>query len=170
MENGIFDNIEDWGRVLDRLEDLKRRGELEDHEPGLVRILRYRDNWRLREYVLEAARDLKRCSASLVAAVLDILRDEDLYYEVRVLAAEALPALVRARESAAGEGAPGERAAQQAGTQRSAGRQGEARDELSRSERKAIVEAIVETLKSLLGSSQVPVMHQAIRRVLPTIE
>ncbi len=90
-----FGNLAEWGRLLDRLERLAQARELDSHQEGLLRLLRYRDNWRLREAALEAVCMLRQPSEGIVHEVLKIMTDESLYYEVRVLAAEALGALIQ---------------------------------------------------------------------------
>lgn len=52
MDSDIFGNLMDWGLVLDKLDDLKKSEKLHKHQADLIRILRYRNNWRLRETVL----------------------------------------------------------------------------------------------------------------------
>ena len=54
MTQDVFGNLKDWGAVLDKLEDLSRAGALGEHQGALIRILRYNDNWRLREAALDA--------------------------------------------------------------------------------------------------------------------
>jgi hypothetical protein len=140
MQRDDFGNLEEWGRVLTRLEQLTRDGGLDAHQPGLVRLLRYPDNWRLREAALEACRTLRDPTEPLVSAVLRIMIDGGLYHEVRVLAAEALTQLLPA-------------------TRRSA---------LGRN--RALEGQVIEQMHALLDAPHPPVLHQAIRRVLPTIE
>lgn len=89
MENMMHD-LNDWGNVLDRLSAIKKNGHLEHHQRDLVRMLKYRGNWRLREAALEAARQIKTPAASLIAAILNIILDDNLYCEVRVLSCNTL--------------------------------------------------------------------------------
>ena len=97
MSGDVFGNLREWGEVPERLRQLSESGSLSEHEAGLVRILRYRENWRLREMVLRVLDDLESPSDNVLSAVLDILTDETLYREVRVLAAEKLAHLVGKR-------------------------------------------------------------------------
>lgn len=90
MPGDSFGSLLEWGHVLGRLDDCRRRGTLDDEQEGLLRILRYPHNWRLREATLEAIRDLKTPSEAILHEVRTIAEDESLYYEVRVLAAETL--------------------------------------------------------------------------------
>ena len=136
----LFGNLTEWGRVLEQLEELKTADSLEDHQAGLVRILRYRDNWRLREWVLQAVRNMKHHSREFIQAIVAILLDEELYQEVRILAAEGLGAWLRIKSSSTAESTP------------------------------ELELHVVECLQKVLTSPQPPVIHQAIRRVLPTAE
>lgn len=90
MDKNIFGNLTDWGVVLDQIEALRKSRSLDAHQTELVRILRYRDNWKLREAVLECLKDLKRPNVDLANAVWDIMMDETVYYEQRILAADSL--------------------------------------------------------------------------------
>lgn len=140
MHKDGFGNLEEWGRVLTQLEQLRQDRRLDEHQDGLVRLLRYPDNWRLREAALEFARDVRQPTEPLVTAVLQILTNEDLYYEVRVLAAEALAALLPAAWT---------------------GRDGRNRE---------LEQRALEHMHALLDATHPPVLHQAVQRVLPTIE
>lgn len=90
MSDDIFGNLTDWGSVMDTIEGLRERRKLDGHQEGLTRILRYRDNWRLREIALDCVKEVSKPSDELLHAVLAIMMDEDIYYEARVMAAEAL--------------------------------------------------------------------------------
>lgn len=140
MQRDDFGNLDEWGRAVSQLEQLRRDRRLDEHQDDLVRLLRYPDNWRLREAALESAREIKQPKESLVTAVLQILTNEDLYYEARVLAAEALANLL-----------PAARAAQD-------GR------------KPALEQRAIEQMHALLDAAHPPVLHQAVQRVLPTIE
>ena len=135
-----FGNLREWGRVIEQISGLKDAGTLNEHQEGLVRILRYRENWRLRETVLEVVREVKSPSVEFVFGVSAVLTDSGLYGEVRVLAAEALGELLRNRKET--EGNAGVR----------------------------IECEIVEQMKRILDSPGAPVLHDAIRRVLVRID
>lgn len=93
MTRDIFGNLRDWGPVLDQLTELRSKRILDNHQEGLVRILRYRDNWRLRETALEYARDLATPSDDLLRQILAIVVDHDTYYEMRIMAVQTLAIL-----------------------------------------------------------------------------
>ena len=90
MTNDIFGNLMNWYSVMDTLNELRERGELDEHQAGLIRILNYRENWQLREYVLNCVKDISAPSDELLQVIQGIMMDEDLYPEVRNMASEAL--------------------------------------------------------------------------------
>jgi hypothetical protein len=135
-----FGNLMEWGRVLEEIDRLRISRELDEHQEGLVRVLRYRANWRLREAALKAATEMDAPGETLLSAALEIMVDESLYHEVRVLAAEALASgLARAQE--------------------------QKRHDLDDLKQRA-----VEHIHELLNSTQAPVVRQGVRLVLSTIE
>ena len=93
MSSDIFGNLMDWDQAMEKLNHLQRTKKLNEHQPGLVRIMRYRDNWRLRETVLNYAKDITHPSYNLLKEVLNIVMDENVYYDARILAANALASL-----------------------------------------------------------------------------
>ncbi len=139
MNGDAFGNLEEWGRVMNQLDCLKRSHELDRHQNGLIRLLRYRENWRLREAALECVRDLTHPSQGILCETLLIMMDEDLYYEVRILAAEALGELMKMVSTPTDTWPAGLR------------------------------QRVTEQMHVLLDSHQPPIMHQAVRRSLPTI-
>jgi hypothetical protein len=90
MQPDPFGNLRDWGPVLELICQLADENKLCECQPGLTRILRYRDNWRLREEVLNRIGKINNPDNTLVLQVLDIITDENLYYEVRILACETM--------------------------------------------------------------------------------
>lgn len=140
MPRNDFGNLEEWGRVLSQLAQLEHDQALDEHQDGLVRLLRYGDNWRLREAALEAVGHVKRPSETLISEVLRIMTNEHLYHEARVLAADALARLIAAaRES------------------------GHARC-------RALEQQAIDQMHALLDAPHPPILRQAVQRVLPTIE
>ena len=90
MQPDPFGNLREWGPVLELICQLSDESKLSECQPGLTRILRYRDNWRLREEVLNRIGKINKPDNTLVLQVLDIITDENLYYEVRILACETM--------------------------------------------------------------------------------
>ena len=95
MEQDPFGNLTDWGPVLDTLGELADSGRLAECQPGLIRILRFKGNWRLREEVLKRIGEIKAPSRELVLQVLAILADDNIYYDARIMAGDALVQLLK---------------------------------------------------------------------------
>lgn len=140
MDARALDNLEEWGRVLEELAHLRRDRIVDQYQNELLRLLRYQDNWRMRETALEVLREVQKPSEPLVEETCRIMMNEGLYYHARVLAAEALAAM-------------GERLA----TNREP-RSAELRQQVSKQ------------MQELLDSQQPPVLHQAVRRILPSMK
>lgn len=97
MPRDIFDDLTDWGRVLAELASLRDKGLLDEHQAGLARLIRYRDNWRLREEALKCAAHITQANDLLIADSLNVLVDQDLALSTRILAARALGHLLPRR-------------------------------------------------------------------------
>ena len=95
MKHDPFGNLRDWGPVLELFDELADSGQLGPYQPGLIRILRYKGNWRLREAVLMRVGEIETPSSELVLEVLSILADDNIYYDVRILAGDALTKLLK---------------------------------------------------------------------------
>lgn len=95
MQPDPFGNLRDWGPVLELVCQLADENKLSECQPGLTRILRYRDNWRLREETLNRIGKINNPDHTLILQVLDIITDENLYYEVRILACETMMELLK---------------------------------------------------------------------------
>jgi hypothetical protein len=97
MQKDVFGDLRKWGQVLELLTELKASRQLDEHQHGLARILRYRRNWQLTERALTYASDIGQSSDILLAEVLRILASPEVYLEARVLAAGALGNLIPRR-------------------------------------------------------------------------
>lgn len=95
MKKDPFGNLTDWGQVLDNLGELADSRRLAECQPGLIRILRFKGNWRLREEVLRRVGEIKTPSRELVLEVLAILADDNIYYDARIMAGDALIKLLK---------------------------------------------------------------------------
>ena len=98
METINLGNLMDWGQVVEKLKELKKGKRLDDCQEELVRVLQYRDNWRLREIALEYIRDVQNPTDDLLLCTLNIIIDNKIYYDARILATKALAELA-VRES-----------------------------------------------------------------------
>lgn len=94
MERDTLGNLEQWGRALEQLDEWKRAGQLDGHQVDLLWLLRFRGNWRLREAALEMLASLHVPAPELICQACDIMMNESLYREVRILAAEAVTAML----------------------------------------------------------------------------
>jgi len=94
MQSDIFGNLMEWGDVLVKLEGLRSSKTLDEHQSGLVRILRYPRNWRLREAALKAVREINQPSQELLKETLNIALNEEVYLEARKMAVDALADLM----------------------------------------------------------------------------
>ena len=95
MKQDPFGNLTDWGAALDTLEELAATNTMFECQPGLIRILRFKGNWRLREEVLKRVGNIQTPSTDLFYQVLAILADDNVYYDARVIAGEALSAMLK---------------------------------------------------------------------------
>ena len=140
MDADIFGNLTDWGQVIETLDRLKELKQLDRHQAGLTRILRYRDNWRLRETVLKYIKHLAEPTDELVQEVVNITMDEDIYLDMRILAVDALSHLIplRIRE-----------------------------DDIRGRE---LVGIAIEKMNKLLKSPQAPIFHEAITKSLERLK
>lgn len=139
MENNTFGNLKDWSPVLEQMETLAKSGKLGDCQNELIRVLRYNDNWRLREAAIEHLSDIKNPSPELIDEVYAIMMREDLYYDVRILAAYALGKIFSGSSKKAKSG---ETSVNQKGVK------------------------VIDGMKRLLEDPQPPVLHKAIRMSL----
>jgi hypothetical protein len=94
VEKDPFGNLLEWSAVLDQLNELEQKGKLAEFQPGLIRILRFRGNWRLRETVLKLITKIETPDTQLCVEVLNIIMDDNIYYEARILASEALQQMI----------------------------------------------------------------------------
>ncbi len=97
MNGDMFGNLMEWSRVMDQLDLLQTAELLEDQQPGLARILRYRRNWRLCRRVLQMVCRIRRPADVLIAELLNVLVDTEMDHESRILAARALGGLLPLR-------------------------------------------------------------------------
>lgn len=99
MSDDPFGNLQDWGEALELLDELSRNGRLTECQRGLVRILNYKGNWRLREEVLKRLDQIEAPTDELIGQVLSILADDNTYYEARIMASAALMQFLKNGES-----------------------------------------------------------------------
>ena len=90
MNNDPFGNLTNSNSALSTVKDLANNGNLSQCQPGLVRILRHKGSWRLREEVLERLGEIKTPSNELLDQLITILDDDNIYYDARIMAGNAL--------------------------------------------------------------------------------
>ncbi|MCE5263409.1 MAG: hypothetical protein LLG97_07725 [Deltaproteobacteria bacterium] len=142
MNDQSFGNLKDWGGVLEKLEALAMAGKLGDHQDELIRLLRYNDNWRLREAALGALPRIQAPSPALIDEALAIMMCDDLYHDVRILAADALGKTLRKKAKA------GSRGHDKAGEP---------------------VGKVLDGMNRLLNDPQPPILHKAVQASLEKI-
>jgi hypothetical protein len=91
----VFGDLREWGRVRKQIELLRLARQLDEHEDGLTRILRYRYNWQLRQAALRAVPDLRKPSKELLDVLFGIVTDEYCDIETRLLACNAVRDSIR---------------------------------------------------------------------------
>ena len=94
-----WNSLLEWDRALAWMEYAIRQHSLDSRQTDLAWLLRFSDNWRLREAALKAVRHLNEPSAILMDEVIRIVEDESLYSGVRMLAVQALVDLLADRPS-----------------------------------------------------------------------
>lgn len=90
MDEYYFGNLMDWAIVLDKLEAIKKEGRLDSLQHELVRILRYKKNWKLVEAVLECVHEIRDPSATLIEEVFNTAVDYQMCLDTRVMAINSL--------------------------------------------------------------------------------
>ncbi len=90
MGNTLFGNLTDWGSVMEKLQKLSDDRELDQYQDELIRLLRFDQNWRLREAAVEAVPLVENPNLDLARELLLLILRKDLYYDVRILAADSL--------------------------------------------------------------------------------
>lgn len=106
MEQDPFGNLREWGAALQTLEDLDSSGRLAECQKGLIRILRFQENWRLREEVLKCVGKIETPSEKLIQQVIDLVCDDRAYFELRILASNVLGQLLRTQGRRSVDGIP----------------------------------------------------------------
>ena len=94
MQPDIFGDLSQAGGVLARLHEIACRDSLDEHQVGLARILRFKQNPSLINAALEYSGNIKRASEILIAEALNVLVSGDLPIHTRALAARVLGHLI----------------------------------------------------------------------------
>ena len=143
MKKVNFGNLNDWGIILDQLEVLVKSGDLSHYQNELIRLLRFNQNWRLREAAIESLAAVDKPGAALFKEVFSLLMRSDLYYDVRILAADGLEKLTE--NVVKGE-------------------------TVDHDALKKVIKDIVHGMENLLASPEPPIFHNALRHSMEQIK
>jgi hypothetical protein len=94
MTTNGFGDLREWVMVLDKIEKLHDTSSLDTSQDELVRVLNFRENWRLTERALEYAGSISQPKNELITAICTVMCDDDAFMDNRILAAAALGVLV----------------------------------------------------------------------------
>ncbi len=99
MHPDIFGALHRKNEVLAKLGELASRNCLDEHQIGLARILRFKQNPGLLQAALEYSAQIRKASDILIAEVLNTLVAQDLTISTRASAAGVLGHLICRRPS-----------------------------------------------------------------------
>lgn len=95
----IFGDLRNWGQILKQIELLRLAGQLDEHEEGLTRVLKYRYNWQLRQAAIRAVPELRNVPKDLFDVLLDLVTDNYCDFETRLIACNAVRDSLRRRHN-----------------------------------------------------------------------
>ncbi len=101
MQYDVFGDLSRKEEVLAMMEEIASQNRLDEHQIGLARILRFRQNHSLLHSALEYTTQIDRSSDILIAEALNVLVAQDLPASIRALAAGALGHLIHHRPAKA---------------------------------------------------------------------
>lgn len=90
MSYDVFGDLQEWGRVLDQVQEMRKDGTADNHQQGLARLVRYPFNWQVRQAGLRAIAELKQPTDEVLGVAVQIVVDEKNDLETRILAGGAL--------------------------------------------------------------------------------
>lgn len=94
MQPDVFGDLSRENEVVVKLHEIASQDYLDDHQVGIARILRYKQNPCLIDMALEYSSNIERASEILIAEALNVLVSQDLPIHTRVLAARVLGHLI----------------------------------------------------------------------------
>ncbi len=94
MTTDIIGDLRQWNRVIQEIEQRKLSGQLDVHQDGLARLLRYRFNWRIREKAVQSVSTPSEPEQRILLLVLEIISDEHTEFDIRTLATDSLCDLI----------------------------------------------------------------------------
>jgi len=90
MSKNYLGNLLEWKDVLDKLEAIRKDGMIDTIQDELVRILRYKKNWKLVEAVLESISEIREPSNNLIKEVFNTAIDYQACLDTRIMAINSL--------------------------------------------------------------------------------
>jgi hypothetical protein len=94
MQPDVFGDLSQPSGVLAKLHEIASHDSLDEHQVGLARILRFRQNHSLINAALVFSGNIDRASEILIAEALNVLVSQDLPIHTRALAARILGHLI----------------------------------------------------------------------------
>jgi hypothetical protein len=94
MQPDVFGDLSQQNGVLARLREIVSHDSLDEHQVGLARILRFKQNPSLIDAALEFSNNIEKASEILIAEALNVLVSHDLPIHTRALAASILGHLI----------------------------------------------------------------------------
>ncbi len=88
-----FGDLENLEKVLKMLENFKDKKALDEHQTGMARILKYGQNWRLLETVLEYSKEVAEPTEEFLGTICNVMVNRNIYVDARILAVDALESL-----------------------------------------------------------------------------
>jgi hypothetical protein len=101
VQHDNFGNLNRKNEVLAMLEEIASRNRLDEHQIGLARILRFRQDHGLLHAALGYATKIERSSDILIAEALNVMVAQDLPVSIRASASGALGHLIYCRPTKA---------------------------------------------------------------------
>lgn len=90
MNNDALGNLDDWSVVLEKIQGIRNEHKLDAYQPELLRMLRYQYNWKLCKTALAYIKELQNPDIDIVNEVWNIMMDNKVSYNQRMLAADCL--------------------------------------------------------------------------------
>jgi hypothetical protein len=94
MNSGVFGDLQEWDRVLDRLRQMRENGTLDNHQHRLAQLAQYPFNWQLRQAALRAIAELKRPADEVLQIAVQIVVEDNFDLGTRILAVSAVSAVL----------------------------------------------------------------------------
>lgn len=94
MKKYVLGNLEEWDKALDVLGEIEKNKLLDEYQKELIYMIRYNDNWRLREAAIEASRAVNNPDQELINELLSVMKNEGIYVDARIMATDAIGRII----------------------------------------------------------------------------